>query len=527
MTKTKIKTGTISAQEMRDRLLAGLERPSQLSDDWIVALGSEKNRELLGLIGRTEPKSIAVLSGLTGRAQPNVSRSLSALVKAGLVRIDQQGRYSVPSLTALGREKAEELALLDVPAPLADERASWVRTHFADTQTPDLFGGCSSLQGSLFVDLWFRGAAQATAGKFKGNLLPPTSQLVQDWWRLFFRRDAPSRLLDVELEGRGHKGAISLRSSGRHLQLIFRGPEGQGLLLAERYARLSLAQTQQEILENWVLAVVNQQRVLKTLDSELQSFVSRILDSMRNAREAVFCRAAGALGVSPYNLEAAQADCIRELITEIEDEDARLDFASSVLWDELRDGLNWAESEVRMRMQRNAFPSLDGMREASKQLTEDRVSRPWKIGRELAIFARKSLGIASDKPVGGMSGLTRLFGAESFDTSRSAAPGDVRGFQSLSSDGPVIVVEEESPSSTTFILARAIGDYLAFGSRSACVANLYTDRQAVGRAFAAEFIAPMEAVGFMVEEGRPSYKIQRHFGASQETIRRQYENFGR
>jgi hypothetical protein len=41
-------------------------------------------------------------------------------------------------------------------------------------------------------------------------------------------------------------------------------------------------------------------------------------------------------------------------------------------------------------------------------------------------------------------------------------------------------------------MARAIGDYLVFGSREASIVDIYSDRQAVGRAFAAEFMAPAE-----------------------------------
>jgi predicted transcriptional regulator len=103
--------GRISAGEMRARLLAGLKRPAPVSQDWVAALGAPGNRQLLGLIGSRHPGSIDELADLAGQAQPDISRSLSALAAAGLIEVKVDGRRSVPSLTALGRAKAEELHL--------------------------------------------------------------------------------------------------------------------------------------------------------------------------------------------------------------------------------------------------------------------------------------------------------------------------------------------------------------------------------------------------------------------------------
>jgi Zn-dependent peptidase ImmA (M78 family) len=118
-----------------------------------------------------------------------------------------------------------------------------------------------------------------------------------------------------------------------------------------------------------------------------------------------------------------------------------------------------------------------------------------------------------------------MMGSEGFGLSENA-PGAVRGFQSIDRENPIIIVEDEGPAATSFVLARAIGDFVAFGSRNACVADLYTDRQAVGRAFAAELMAPGEGVGQMADEGQPFYRIANHYGVSPEVVWRQYDNLG-
>ena len=74
-------------------------------------------------------------------------------------------------------------------------------------------------------------------------------------------------------------------------------------------------------------------------------------------------------------------------------------------------------------------------------------------------------------------------------------------------------------------MARGIGDYLVFGSREAPIADIYSDRQAVGRAFAAEFLAPAEGIIHMIDEEKASLDIVAgHYGVVKEVVRRQYEN---
>ena len=74
-------------------------------------------------------------------------------------------------------------------------------------------------------------------------------------------------------------------------------------------------------------------------------------------------------------------------------------------------------------------------------------------------------------------------------------------------------------------MSRAIGDYSVFGSRDASIVDIYSDRQAVGRAFAAEFMAPAEGVVRMIEEeGTPIDMVAAHYGVIRKVVRWQYEN---
>ena len=52
--------------------------------------------ELLSVIWNARPATIGALAELTGRAQPNVSRSLQQLARLGLVRLHREGREVRP-----------------------------------------------------------------------------------------------------------------------------------------------------------------------------------------------------------------------------------------------------------------------------------------------------------------------------------------------------------------------------------------------------------------------------------------------
>jgi predicted transcriptional regulator len=74
-------------------------RPSFDSVEAVVRLLTPENRRLLALIRDRAPQSVAELAGMTGRAQPNLTRTLAKLEAAGLVTLQTIGRRKVPRAT--------------------------------------------------------------------------------------------------------------------------------------------------------------------------------------------------------------------------------------------------------------------------------------------------------------------------------------------------------------------------------------------------------------------------------------------
>lgn len=71
--------------------------PSFESVEALARLLTPENRHLLAMIRDRKPQSVAQLEEMTGRAGPNLLRTLEKLRAAGLVRMEQEGRRRVPT----------------------------------------------------------------------------------------------------------------------------------------------------------------------------------------------------------------------------------------------------------------------------------------------------------------------------------------------------------------------------------------------------------------------------------------------
>jgi predicted transcriptional regulator len=72
-------------------------KPSFNSVEALVRLLTPQNRRLLALIRDHKPRSVAELVQMTGRAQPNLTRTLAKLEAAGFIRTKAVGRRKTPS----------------------------------------------------------------------------------------------------------------------------------------------------------------------------------------------------------------------------------------------------------------------------------------------------------------------------------------------------------------------------------------------------------------------------------------------
>ena len=97
-----------SLRELREEMKAvarGERRPSRdaakasfNSVEAVIRLLTPDNRRLLALIRDRKPDSVAALVTMTGRAQPNLTRTLGKLEAAGFITMKAVGRRKAPSV---------------------------------------------------------------------------------------------------------------------------------------------------------------------------------------------------------------------------------------------------------------------------------------------------------------------------------------------------------------------------------------------------------------------------------------------
>jgi predicted transcriptional regulator len=96
----------ISHTELRDEMIA-VARGKKPAPEYagtqtfesveaLTRLLTRENRELLAIIRDRQPQSIAELAQITGRAQPNLTRTLAKLEAVGFIRMRTVERRKIP-----------------------------------------------------------------------------------------------------------------------------------------------------------------------------------------------------------------------------------------------------------------------------------------------------------------------------------------------------------------------------------------------------------------------------------------------
>jgi predicted transcriptional regulator len=101
----RFKIQDLNSLEQEMRAVARGERPAPAdaampsfnSVEAVVRLLTPENRRLLAIIRDRKPRSVAELVQMTGRAQPNLTRTLAKLEAAGFIKLKTIGRRKAPS----------------------------------------------------------------------------------------------------------------------------------------------------------------------------------------------------------------------------------------------------------------------------------------------------------------------------------------------------------------------------------------------------------------------------------------------
>ena len=356
--------------------------------------------------------------------------------------------------------------------------------------------------------------------------------LATDWWAIFGGRDVRHAIW------RYRNGSIlpclSLSCDGSFLevageQMVCENPGLLFWLVGSETVPREVAEVE---LSSFVDSVVDKLVADGIRGSEVQLCWGRVLESRREPGEAAFCEAAGALGVDPYSVGGWDASFI-ESAGSLLYGNALCDFLAGVRrLDSRRRSMVMRSMEwVRARSDDSSvIPGLgDAAMESGSVSGEWRPGeRAWAPGYRSARKFRRAIGLGEGDIVRSVADMATRLGARGFGYCE-----DLYGVSALvCRDEDVRVHLRGKPDQVdwlgNFSFARAIGDVVCFPDGGSSVVNRLrgAERQAAGRAFAAEFLAPVDRVMGMVEEDWDVDEIAGEFRVSPQVIERQIENRG-
>jgi hypothetical protein len=357
--------------------------------------------------------------------------------------------------------------------------------------------------------------------------------LAHDWWTLFGGRDREISLMkhrsgyavpDIRMSFDGNVFEFSAH------QLTYENPNVRFWVGP---TELTNRQNAQDQLASFIRSV------LERLDSQNVSETSaalrwaRVQASISNSDEATFCEAAGALGLDPYQISDKDAAAISSA-SEIFSGEALSEFLSGVGSADQSRLIEW----IRATEHRAPYKARIGeLRQIAADLARRAPAREfeqsWALGYRRAQAMRSVLNLGVGDRFESFKALAEMLGAQK--TFELAA--QIDGLRALRSDhADAIYIHlrnhggaSEARASHLFSFARAVGDAACFLDESRAPVNELRSayRQAAGRAFAAEFLAPISEIDSMLDDGRDTVSIANEFTVSTTVVDRQIENRSR
>ena len=366
--------------------------------------------------------------------------------------------------------------------------------------------------------------------------------LARDWWRIFGGR-------------RDHKLSLLPYRTGFVLPDLYFGCDGTTFEVQCRQLHLpnpglrfwqvpssycSRSDAEQH-LASFVDAVVGKLTSEGICDAEVSLAWQRVCASRADPAEAAFCEAAGALNIDPYAIEDKDASFV-EQAGELFSDEALLEFLGGGASMGSDAGaftfpistLSWLRRLERRQSNESVLPTLLEMQtQFGAEVGRLPSEPPWSQGHRVAGMLTRELQL-DGRELPTPEVLAKQLGSTRFQRIHGE---DIEpGLRAVVGPGPSVHLRDRNrgkyhwaPQAETFALARAIGSALCLQETERSVVNSLHDaeQQAVGRAFAAEFLAPAARVLEMAHDGLDNDEIAFEFNVSPWVVSHQRENYER
>lgn len=366
--------------------------------------------------------------------------------------------------------------------------------------------------------------------------------LARDWWRIFGGR-------------RDHKLSLLPYRTGFVLPDLYFGCDGTtfeiqchqlhlpnpGLRFWQVPSSYCSRSDAEQHIASFVDAVVDKLVREGVCDSEVSLVWQRVCASRADPAEAAFCEAAGALDLDPYAIADQDADFI-ERAGELFSDEALLEFLGGGV---RADGyastfafpistLSWLRRLKDRQPYESALPTLLEMQTQWGGEAKRRQGEPaWSQGYRVADMLSRELRL-DGRELRTPEALAKRLGGTDFQLVHGE---DVEpGLRAVVGPGASVHLRDRNrgkhswaPQAETFALARAVGSALCLQETERSVVNNLHDaeQQAVGRAFAAELLAPVDRVLDMACDGLEGDEIAVEFNVSPQVVWHQRENYER
>lgn len=375
----------------------------------------------------------------------------------------------------------------------------------------------------------FREARDGKAGDaLPVSVYPLAEGVAMDWWRLFGDRDAQFRatvhrggyaMPDIRLEFDGVGFEVSCRPRRYENPPVY-FPNGAAERLERKDAERALGE--------FLAGVIGRLEERGVRDSGLQQQWRLVQASREDPEEAAVCEAAGALGLDAYDMSDADAAFIEDS-SALFDGEALAEFLSGLR--RIRERKAAVKSIQRLEKRpryKSRLPEIETLQAAAPGDSGAGKRKPWEAGYRSAREARRMLDAPQSERFLSVPALARRLGAPDFEPA-PLAPGVSALVETVHDEARVHLRRFGNQPGGLFAFARAIGDAVANPPtrRSAVNSLHHASRQACGRAFAAEFLAPIDEILSMRNNGLDTDAVADEFGVSAELVERQEENADR
>lgn len=357
---------------------------------------------------------------------------------------------------------------------------------------------------------------------------PIAEGIALDWWKLFGSRNE-------EISVKRYRSGYALPD----IRMSFDGSTFEARTDQTTYTNPDvrfwnapteiLSRTESENgLSGFIEKVIDRLNEQGATDTTLALRWARICTSMADPDEKAFCEAAAALGEDPYEVSDAAVETI-ERSAEIFKEEALTEFLAGARGKDGDKLLAWIDRVRNLPKDTSRLTELRGIaHEAAEATPPVKNERAWAHGYRRARACRRALGLQDADRFRTYKELAKKFGNASYDANHH-----VDGIRVLREDdekGVILYLRGQkfkaAKMEQLFNLARGIGDAVCFPEHDIAPINDvdHAFRQRCGRAFAAEFLAPITEVKSMKADGRDPQTIAEEFGVSELVIKHQIDN---